>query len=157
MTRVACIDIGTVTARLAVADVDGGKVVRMAKHSHICNLGQDVDKTGELASDAMDRTMACIYKYVMIARETQTKTICCTLTSAARDARNSEELLRRLATLGLTPTVIPGEVEGALTFLGAAQAFPQIPLLVADSGGGSTELALGELRDTGELLSLIHI
>lgn len=151
MTRVACIDIGTVTARLAVGDVEGGKVVRMAKHSHICNLGQDVDKTGELAPEAMDRTIACVYKYVMAAREAQITAACCTLTSAARDAHNADELVGRLATLGLTPTVIPGEVEGALTFLGAAQAFPQTPLLVADSGGGSTELVLGELHTTGEL------
>ena len=35
MTRVACIDIGTVTARLAVADVEGGHVVRLAKRSQI--------------------------------------------------------------------------------------------------------------------------
>ena len=40
MTRVACIDIGTVTARLAVADVEGGRVTRMLKQSTICNLGE---------------------------------------------------------------------------------------------------------------------
>ncbi len=34
---IAVIDIGTVTARLAVAEVAGGRVLRMAKHSEICN------------------------------------------------------------------------------------------------------------------------
>ena len=60
MTRLACIDIGTVTARLAVADVEGGRVVRLAKHSEICNLGQDVDATGRLNDEAMGRVLACV-------------------------------------------------------------------------------------------------
>ena len=43
---IAVIDIGTVTVRLAVAEVAGGRVLRMAKHSEICNLGAGVDATG---------------------------------------------------------------------------------------------------------------
>ena len=40
---IAVIDIGTVTVRLAVAEVAGGRVLRMAKYSEICNLGVGVD------------------------------------------------------------------------------------------------------------------
>ena len=58
MTRVACIDIGTVTARLAVADVEGGRVVRLIKHSEICNLGEGVDATGRLRDDAIGRVFS---------------------------------------------------------------------------------------------------
>ena len=54
MTRLACIDIGTVTARLAVADVESGRVVRLAKHSEICNLGQDVDATRSMGFTLLD-------------------------------------------------------------------------------------------------------
>ncbi len=42
---IAVIDIGTVTVRLAVAEVAGGRVLRMVKHSEICNLGVGVDAT----------------------------------------------------------------------------------------------------------------
>jgi exopolyphosphatase/guanosine-5'-triphosphate,3'-diphosphate pyrophosphatase len=73
--------------------------------------------------------------------------MCCTLTSAARDASNSDELLSQLAARGLQAQVIPGEVEGKLTFLGVSQDFPNTPILIADNGGGSTELALGQLAD----------
>ena len=151
MSRVACIDIGTVTARLAVADVEGGRVARMAKHSEIVNLGEGVDATRRLSQEAMERTFACVRGYVDAAREAGCQAACCTLTSAARDAQNSWELGAALDSVGLDPLIIPGQVEGALTFLGVAQDFPGEPLLVADSGGGSTELALGRLGADGVL------
>ena len=79
----------------------------------------------------------------------------CTLTSAARDASNSPDLGQALASLGLEPLVIPGEIEGALTFLGVAQDFPGQRILVADNGGGSTELACGTLG--GGILDLTFV
>lgn len=151
MARVACIDIGTVTARLAVADVEGGRVARLAKHSQICNLGEGVDATGRLEQAAMERVFACVRGYVDAAREAGAVAACCTLTSAARDAENSRELGAALASLGLDPLIIPGEVEGALTFLGVARDFSGQTILVADNGGGSTELALGSLTTDGTL------
>ena len=147
--RLACIDIGTVTARLAVADVEGGRVVRLAKHSEICNLGEGVDATGRLRQEAMERVFACARGYVDSAREAGAVAACCTLTSAARDAENARELGAALDSLGLDPLIIPGEVEGALTFLGVAQDFRGRRLLVADNGGGSTELACGSLGEDG--------
>ena len=149
MTRLACIDIGTVTARLAVADVEGGRVVRLAKHSEICNLGEGVDATGRLRQEAMERVFACVRGYVESAREAGAVAACCTLTSAARDAENSRELGAALDSIGLDPLIIPGRVEGALTFLGVAQDFRGRRILVADNGGGSTELACGSLGEDG--------
>ncbi|WP_444327981.1 Ppx/GppA phosphatase family protein [Paratractidigestivibacter sp.] len=147
MRRVACIDIGTVTARLAVADVEGGRVQRLAKTSNICNLGQGVDRTRRLNPEAMGRVVACCREYVASAVAAGAEAVCCTMTSAARDAQNSADLVGALRSLGLEPEVIPGEVEGALTFLGVAQDFGGRRILVADNGGGSTELACGVLAD----------
>ena len=151
MTRVACIDIGTVTARLAVADVEGGRVVRLIKHSEICNLGEGVDATGRLRDDAIGRVFSCVRGYVALAVEAGAPAACCTLTSAARDAENSSEMVSALESLGLSPLVIPGRIEGSLTFLGVAQDFRGRRILVADNGGGSTELALGSLGEDGAL------
>lgn len=151
MTRVACIDIGTVTARLAVADVEGGRVVRLIKHSEICNLGEGVDATGRLGDDAIGRVFSCVRGYVALAVEAGAPAACCTLTSAARDAENSGEMVSALESLGLSPLVIPGRIEGSLTFLGVAQDFRGRRILVADNGGGSTELALGSLGEDGAL------
>lgn len=142
-TKVACIDIGTVTARLACADVRDGRVERMLKRSTICNLGEGLTRTGVISPEAAQRVLSCVDGYLALARQARVPRICCTLTSAARDAANSDGLLESLAARGLHAQVIPGEVEGRLTFLGVSQDFPHECILVADSGGGSTELALG--------------
>ena len=156
MARVAVIDLGTVTCRLAVADVEDGRVVRMAKQSNIVNLGEGVDETGMLCDAAIARVTECVRAYAIAARESGAEALACTLTSAARDARNSDVLLGEFRRLGLVPEVIPGDIEGTLTFLGVAQDFAGERILVADNGGGSTELAVGCLGEDGLELEWVH-
>ena len=141
----AAIDIGTVTARLALAQVEGGRVIRMAKYTEIVNLGEGVDKTKRLLPEAIHRCVGCVSSYVDHARKEGAEAVVCTLTSAARDAENAPDLGMGLASLGLEPMIIPGEIEGALTFLGVSHDFENHRILVADSGGGSTELVVGTL------------
>lgn len=141
----AAIDIGTVTARLALAQVEDGRVIRMAKYTEIVNLGEGVDKTKRLLPEAIHRCVGCVSSYVDHARKEGAEAVVCTLTSAARDAENAPDLGMGLASLGLEPMIIPGEIEGALTFLGVSHDFEDHRILVADSGGGSTELVVGTL------------
>lgn len=141
----AAIDIGTVTARLALAQVEDGRVIRMAKYTEIVNLGEGVDTTKRLLPEAIHRCVGCVSSYVDHAREKGAEVVVCTLTSAARDAENAPDLGMGLASLGLEPMIIPGEIEGALTFLGVSHDFENHRILVADSGGGSTELVVGTL------------
>ena len=141
----AAIDIGTVTARLALAQVEDGRVIRMAKYTEIVNLGVGVDKTKRLLPEAIHRCVGCVSSYVDHARKEGAEAVVCTLTSAARDAENAPDLGMGLASLGLEPMIIPGEIEGALTFLGVSHDFENHRIFVADSGGGSTELVVGTL------------
>ena len=139
------IDIGTVTARLALAQVEDGRVIRMAKYTEIVNLGEGVDTAKRLLPEAIHRCVGCVSSYVDHARKEGAEAVVCTLTSAARDAENAPDLGMGLASLGLEPMIIPGEIEGALTFLGVSHDFENHRILVADSGGGSTELVVGTL------------
>lgn len=141
----AAIDIGTVTARLALAQVEDGRVIRMAKYTEIVNLGEGVDTAKRLLPEAIHRCVGCVSSYVNHARKEGAEAVVCTLTSAARDAENAPDLGMGLASLGLEPMIIPGEIEGALTFLGVSHDFENHRILVADSGGGSTELVVGTL------------
>lgn len=141
----AAIDIGTVTARLALAQVEDGRVIRMAKYTEIVNLGEGVDTAKRLLPEAIHRCVGCVSSYVDHARKKGAEAVVCTLTSAARDAENAPDLGMGLASLGLEPMIIPGEIEGALTFLGVSHDFENHRILVADSGGGSTELVVGTL------------
>ena len=141
----AAIDIGTVTARLALAQVEDSRVIRMAKYTEIVNLGEGVDTTKRLLPEAIHRCVGCVSSYVDHARKEGAEAVVCTLTSAARDAENAPDLGMGLASLGLEPMIIPGEIEGALTFLGVSHDFENHRILVTDSGGGSTELVVGTL------------
>ena len=147
MQRVSCIDVGTVTARLAIADVEAGRVIRLAKQSTIIDLGEGLSSTGRISDAAKKRLLGCVDAYLIAARSAGAPVVCCTMTSASRDAENSAEVLAELAKRGIEAQVIPGEVEGKLTFLGVAQDFPGTPILIADNGGGSTEFALGKMED----------
>ncbi|MDO4290300.1 MAG: Ppx/GppA family phosphatase [Eggerthellaceae bacterium] len=126
--RYAAIDIGTVTCRMLVADVEGGRVVPVARRYAITNLGEGVDAAGVLKREAMDRVARVIEGY-LAARDTLNtpespvrKTVC-VATSAARDAENAAEFTEMLAKLGLELAVIPGEQEAALSFRGASAEF----------------------------------
>jgi exopolyphosphatase/guanosine-5'-triphosphate,3'-diphosphate pyrophosphatase len=147
MVRVAAIDCGTNSIRLLVADVTAGTVVDVHRETRIVRLGQDVDATGRLAAEALERTRAALADYATIARRAGAQRIRMVATSATRDAANREEffaMVRR--TLGTDAEVISGEEEARLSFTGAVGDLDpgEGPFVVVDVGGGSTEVVLGD-------------
>lgn len=141
--RIASIDLGTVSSRLLLATVADGVIVDSNKHTVITNLGEGVDATGSLCDAAIARVISACREFCREADAFGPAAVCTTLTSAARDAQNGDVLIDALRGLGLCPQIIPGEVEAKLTFYGVAHDFEGQVIAVADSGGGSTELALG--------------
>jgi len=149
MTRVAAIDCGTNSIRLLVADHDpaaGTMTVRL-RRTTVVRLGQDVDRTGRLAPQAIERTRASLADYVAACRDDGVEQVRMVATSATRDASNREDFHAMVrATLGADAEVVSGHEEADLAFTGAVRALPDAgqPYLVADIGGGSTELVLGQ-------------
>lgn len=146
--RYAAIDIGTVTCRLLIADIDAkGNITELHRDYAICNLGVGVDKTGRLAPEAIERVAATIARFAGTLRGLSVGghpiPVRTCATSASRDADNADEFRARLAEHGLIPEVIPGEEEAVLSFTGATSAFPGETVVVADIGGGSTEVIAG--------------
>lgn len=148
MTRVAAIDCGTNSIRLLIADVAAdGTLADVDRDMVVVRLGQGVDKTGEFAADALERTFAATDDYASRCRAAGVDAIRFVATSATRDARNRDAFLDGVtARLGVTPEVISGDEEARLSFAGAVSAVAgghDAPFLVVDLGGGSTELVLG--------------
>ena len=143
MHRVAAVDLGTVSSRLLMAEVEDGRILRSSKRTLITDLGEGVDAQGVFSEAAVQRVLSACEGFMRELGPFGPERVCTTLTSAARDVSNGERLLRELEQLGLAPQVIPGEVEARLTFYGVAHDFPGERIVVADSGGGSTELAVG--------------
>lgn len=144
--RFAAIDIGTVTCRLLIADVDGGHLDQLYRETAIVNLGEGVDASGVLLDAAMQRVDAQVASYLEKIKEYGAECpveIIANATSASRDAKNSKTFVDMLARRGVQLSVIPGTKEASLSFLGASADYPGQRLLVADIGGGSTELIAG--------------
>ncbi len=147
--RLAAIDIGTVTTRLLVADVEDGIIREVVRRSKITHLGEGWSSTKTLSRAGMTRTAGAIAAFVAEARELGATRIIAVATSASRDASNSAEFIAMLEPVGVIPQVIPGDREGYLTFVGATYGFCDEQVMVVDVGGGSTEIVLGSTCTTG--------
>jgi exopolyphosphatase / guanosine-5'-triphosphate,3'-diphosphate pyrophosphatase len=142
--RRAAIDIGTVTTRLLVADVSAdGRIVEVARRTRVTHLGQGLQATGHLSPEGMGRVARAVADFTAEIADLGVDEVFSVATSAARDARNTTELLSTLEALGTRPRIIPGEVEARLSFLGATYELDCERVLVVDLGGGSTELVVG--------------
>lgn len=143
--RVASIDIGTNSVLLLVAELRGSHLLPVCEQATITRLGQGVDATGELAPEAVQRTLGCLADCARQIGALGVDRVAAVATSAMRDARGAEHFLGRAeAILGVRPEVISGEAEALLTFDGALVGLePEGPLAVFDVGGGSTEIIVG--------------
>ncbi len=147
--RVAAVDCGTNSVRLLVADVNGSTKHDVSREMRIVRLGEGVDRTGRLSDAALARTRQALEHYASLVHSLECARVRMVATSASRDASNSADFVAMVEeVLGTTPEVITGDEEAALSFDGATRALPQdgAPFLVADIGGGSTELVLGTDR-----------
>jgi exopolyphosphatase/guanosine-5'-triphosphate,3'-diphosphate pyrophosphatase len=157
MTRVAAIDCGTNSIRLLIAEPgEGGALVDVAREMRIVRLGQGVDRTGRLAPEAIARTREALVEYAELINRHGASVVRMVATSATRDAANRDDFTTMVrGVLGAAPEVITGADEAALSFAGAVVGLPGVasPVLVADIGGGSTELVLGHARGNSELAS----
>lgn len=151
MTRVAAIDCGTNSIRLLIAELtyrhDGTIDLRdLHREMRIVRLGQDVDATGRLAPEALERTREALAAYTVAARRKGVDKLRMVATSATRSADNRAEFFTMTReVLGVEAEIISGAEEAELSFLGAVgeQDPDDGPFLMVDVGGGSTEFVRG--------------
>jgi exopolyphosphatase/guanosine-5'-triphosphate,3'-diphosphate pyrophosphatase len=150
VTRVGAVDCGTNSIRLLVADVDtaSGALVDLHREMRVVRLGQDVDRTGRLAPEALRRTLAATRDYADRCAELGVERVRFVATSASRDAENRDDFVAGVRELlGVEPEVVPGSEEAELSFVGATRELVADglhgPFVVADIGGGSTEVVRG--------------
>lgn len=144
----AAIDIGTNTIRLLVArPTQEGEAIRLTPlttQTATIRLGHGVERTGRIESERLALAVATVEKYRQLAVELGADLILLAATSAVRDAANGSELRERIAaTSGLSLSIVAGEREATLTFVGATVGQSLTgTVLVGDLGGGSLELII---------------
>ena len=148
---IAAIDVGSNTIHLVVAIANGAvgdELSVLVDELEFVRLGAGVGETGRIAPERAERALATLKRLRQLADSAGTKTLLCAATEVLRQASNGPEFLSDVrATLGLEIPVITGNQEAALTFWGAISGRRLLetqPVAVADLGGGSMELVLGQ-------------
>ena len=152
--RVAAVDQGTNSTRLLVAEPDeAGGFEDLSRDMVITRVGQGVDETGRLATEALQRTLVVLARYVRRAKALHVERIRVAATAAVRDAANPADFERPVRELAGSPLeIVSGEEEARLSFLGATRGLDAPPpFLVLDIGGGSTEFVLGSERPSAAM------
>ncbi len=159
--RLAVIDLGSNTAQMTVLTGDPRDTRRLRVLEElqvVTGLGRDKADDGSLADHGVRGAMRALAHFSrrLDALGVAPSAVRGATTSAVREAPNGGAFLRRVAaTTGLELGVVSGAEEAELTALAQARSFPEkLPLVVADIGGGSTEVGLRERRGTAWATSM---
>lgn len=159
-TRLAGIDIGTLTCRLLIADLPvDGHLKELRSERRILRLGEGVDQSNGLKREAMDRVLACLREWRDVIDGYHVDASTAVATSAVRDAANRQEFLDRVfVETGMEVEILTGDEEAQRTLLGIRSNLPcgTATVLAVDIGGGSTEFIL-DRRDQPPTVRSIDI
>lgn len=145
--RRAVIDVGTNSVKLLVGDITGQSVTAVAEDSEQTRLGRGFYETQRLQAEAIAETAASVARFSEVAVGLGASHIRVLATSAAREARNADQLVDAIRIQsGHTVEIISGPEEADLAFRGVMtdDAISNSAVLIMDVGGGSTEFILGQ-------------
>ena len=144
-TPIGVISIGSDDIHLLVATSDGIQTFdRQVNQSVLAELVSDV-QGGVVPAKALGQALHDLEKLVADARSAGASPIIAVATEALREVANGPAFIELVSTtLGIEAVLISGEEEAALDYCWATfPPVPPAPLLVVDSGGGSTQAILG--------------
>jgi exopolyphosphatase/guanosine-5'-triphosphate,3'-diphosphate pyrophosphatase len=144
----AAVDIGSNSFRLEIGQLQHGRYRRIDYLKETVRLGAGLDAEGLLTEEAAQRGLACLERFARRLAGFRVAQVRAVATQTLREARNRDAyLLRAQAVLGHPIEVISGREEARLIYAGVAHLQPSdLPRLVIDIGGRSTEMILGQGR-----------
>lgn len=144
----AAIDMGSNSFRLEIAELSKGRYKRVDYLKETVRLGAGLDEHGLLTEDATQRGLACLARFAQRLKGFAAWQVRAVATQTLREARNRDAFLARAdRVLGFPIEVIAGREEARLIYQGVARLQPsELPRLVIDIGGRSTEMILGRGR-----------
>jgi exopolyphosphatase/guanosine-5'-triphosphate,3'-diphosphate pyrophosphatase len=152
--RVAAIDLGSNSAKLLVAEAGATGLRRVLELERITRVSEGVERGGQLAEAALERTLGALGELMRRARAAGAAQVRCVATAGLRGTGGADRLLARARdALGLVIEIIDGEEEARLSFRSTHDRTPD-PRWVVDVGGRSTELACGAGADPARAWSL---
>ena len=144
----ACIDIGSNTTRLLVADAGKGELRELVTQRAFTRIGKSLNSGGAIPAEKIAETAEVVRTQAAVAREVGAEQIIAVATAAIRNAPNRDELQSAVEQAGgMELGVLSGEEEARLSFVGATRTLlapAEGTIAVIDVGGGSSEIAIGE-------------
>lgn len=158
--RLAALDVGTNSIRLIVVELSADGGYRMLDDEKvIARLGHGLASTGRMDPERIEFAVNAIERLRKIAEGFGVSMFRAVATAAVREAENGQEfvdIVRERA--GVDLEIISAEQEARLSFRSIEAAFDldQTNALIADIGGGSTELlvSIGGVVDQVQTMRL---
>jgi exopolyphosphatase/guanosine-5'-triphosphate,3'-diphosphate pyrophosphatase len=145
----ACIDIGSNTTRLLVAESVDGQLREMLQQRAFTRIGKGRKRDARIDAEKIAEVADVVATQVRVANELGARELRTVATAAIRQAANGDELVAAIHdAAGVEVHILDGEEEARLAFVGATRTLGHEPdgeVGVVDVGGGSSELALGTL------------
>lgn len=145
--RAGCIDIGSNTTRLLVAERTRDGLTEIHSERAFTRIGRGLTVGAAIPEEKIAEVVTVVTAQLRSARGLGASDVRGVATAAVRDAANGGELLAAIqAATGLEVQMLSGEEEARLAFVGAAAMFESVAgtdLGVLDVGGGSSEIVVG--------------
>jgi exopolyphosphatase/guanosine-5'-triphosphate,3'-diphosphate pyrophosphatase len=146
--RLGCIDIGSNTTRLLVADGGQGQLRWIHQERSFTRLGHELFEHGVIRPAKIAEVVEVVRGQCESAQQLGVAGVKVVATEAIRSAVNGADLADAIRdATGFTVEVLSTAEEARLAFVGVAGTLGKTPpkrLGVVDVGGGSSELVVGE-------------
>ncbi|MGO4715550.1 exopolyphosphatase [Bradyrhizobium sp. 2TAF24] len=154
---IAVIDIGSNSVRLVVYESLTRSLAPVFNEKTLCGLGREVQTTGLLAADAVQKALASLRRFRALCRVMKVGRVHAIATAACRDATNGPEFIAEAERIcGAPIEILSGQREARLSALGVVSGVHRPDGIVGDLGGGSLELVdvRGSRVGSGQTLPL---
>ena len=151
----AVIDLGSNTMRLSIYEQAGDEVHKVYNKKEVAGLAEYIKK-GELSSEGIGKACAVLNDFKETASKfVDLRDLHLFATASIRNIKNrSDAVSRIIETTGLSPDILEGTEEAALSYIGASRFVDCDNGIMIDIGGASTELVLFKEHEIVNSISL---
>ncbi len=151
LSPVAIIDIGSNSVRLVVYEGLSRSPTPLFNEKILCGLGAHIATTGRLDDEGVERALAALRRFRVLAEQAGADDVFTLATAAAREAKNGPAFIKKARkVLGNKIHVLSGAEEAHFAALGIVSGFVKPLGITADMGGGSVEFSVIDGQPKGE-------
>ena len=142
MEKIAIIDLGSNSARLALVEIlEAGYFQVIDQLKETLRLAQDMEKDGFLQPSRIAQTIRTLKMFSRLCEANNVDRIYAFATAAVRNAKNQRGFLDEVASsTGIQLKVLSEDEEAQLVYQGVINSMDIPRSLIVDIGGGSTQL-----------------